>query len=110
MVRLSSVLAGLSRRLMSTTELPQLDYIKMEKTGTDGRVGLVTLNRPKALNALFNPLMNDLLRAVNHFDQDPTVGAIVLTGILASLTLAAVSGPCNFLPLTLNYNSRRHFK
>merc|ERR1712083_322168 len=48
--------------------------------GTDGRVGLVTLNRPKALNALFNPLMDDLIGALNHLDNDKTVGAMVLTG------------------------------
>lgn len=48
--------------------------------GTDGRVGLVTLNRPKALNALCSPLMDDLLTALKHFDADPNCGCMVLTG------------------------------
>ena len=70
--------AGLMLRAMSS--LPNLEYIKVEKVGTDGRVGLLTLNRPKALNALFTPLMNDLLAAIKHFESDNTVGAMVLTG------------------------------
>ena len=65
-------------RLMSS--MPDFEFVKVERKGTEGRVGLVTLNRPKALNALFNPLMNDLIEALNHFDEDPTVGAMVLTG------------------------------
>lgn len=63
---------------MST--LPNFEYVNVEQKGTDGRVGLVTLNRPKALNALCSPLMDDLMGALNHFDNDPKVGAIVLTG------------------------------
>lgn len=56
------------------------EYIKTELTGTDNRVGLVTLNRPKALNALCAPLMDELIRALNDMDNDPTIGAMVLTG------------------------------
>ena len=67
-------------RLMSS--MPEFEFVKVERKGTDGRVGLVTLNRPKALNALFNPLMDDLIAALNHFDNDKTVGAMVLTGKL----------------------------
>merc|ERR1711994_375165 len=37
-------------------------------------------NRPKALNALFSPLMDDLIAALTHLDNDSNVGAIVLTG------------------------------
>jgi enoyl-CoA hydratase len=44
------------------------------------RVGLVRLNRPKALNALNNTLMVELMQALEAFDADPNVGAIVLTG------------------------------
>ena len=62
------------------SSLPTLEYVKAEKVGTDGRVGLLTLNRPKALNALFTPLMHDLLAAIKHFENDNTVGAMVLTG------------------------------
>jgi len=47
---------------------------------TRGRVGLVTLNRPKALNALNDALMNELGEALAGFEADDGVGAIVLTG------------------------------
>ncbi|WP_404991933.1 enoyl-CoA hydratase [Cupriavidus pauculus] len=47
---------------------------------TRGRVGLVTLNRPKALNALNDALMDELGAALVAFDQDEAVGCIVITG------------------------------
>jgi enoyl-CoA hydratase len=47
---------------------------------TRGRVGLVTLNRPKALNALNDALMNELGEALAAFDADEGIGAIVITG------------------------------
>ena len=47
---------------------------------TRGRVGLVTLNRPKALNALNDALMNELGEALEKFDADEAIGCIVLTG------------------------------
>ena len=46
----------------------------------DGNVAQITLNRPKALNALCLALFQDLSKALKELDQDPTVGAIVLTG------------------------------
>ena len=49
-------------------------------TETRGKVALVTLNRPKALNALNAQMLDDLLAACKAFDADPSVGAIVLTG------------------------------
>ncbi|MDE2289594.1 MAG: enoyl-CoA hydratase [Burkholderiales bacterium] len=47
---------------------------------TRGRVGLVTLNRPKALNALNDGLMDELGAALSAFDADDGIGCIVLTG------------------------------
>lgn len=47
---------------------------------TRGAVGLITLNRPKALNALCDQLMVELGIALRAFDADDAVGAIVLTG------------------------------
>ncbi|SAK93860.1 enoyl-CoA hydratase [Caballeronia pedi] len=47
---------------------------------TRGRVGLITLNRPKALNALNDALMDELGAALKVFDADDDIGAIVLTG------------------------------
>jgi enoyl-CoA hydratase len=47
---------------------------------TRGRVGLVTLNRPKALNALNDQLMNELGEALLEFEADDAIGAMVITG------------------------------
>ena len=47
---------------------------------TRGKVGLITLNRPKALNALNSQVMADVIAAAQAFDADPQVGAIVITG------------------------------
>jgi enoyl-CoA hydratase len=45
-----------------------------------GRVGLLTLNRPKALNALNAELMTALGAALVKFERDPGIGAVVITG------------------------------
>src|ERR1700689_821743 len=47
---------------------------------THGRVGLIRLNRPEALNALCDDLMRELKAQLTAFDADPAIGAIVLTG------------------------------
>ena len=47
---------------------------------THGRVGLIRLNRPQALNALCDHLMTELGVQLMAFDADPAIGAIVLTG------------------------------
>lgn len=47
---------------------------------TQGRVGVLTLNRPKALNALNNDLIAELAQAAQQFDQDPEISVIVITG------------------------------
>jgi len=49
-------------------------------TETRGRVGIVTLNRPRQLNALSDALMDDLGHALRAFDDDEAIGAIVITG------------------------------
>jgi len=47
---------------------------------TRGKVGLITLNRPKALNALSPDLMRELSKAVDVFEADSKIGCIVVTG------------------------------
>ena len=47
---------------------------------THGRVGLIRLNRPAALNALCDQLMDEMGAQLLAFDADPAIGAIVLTG------------------------------
>ena len=45
-----------------------------------GKVGLITLNRPKALNALNSRVLREIVAAAGSFDADAEVGAIVITG------------------------------
>ena len=47
---------------------------------TRGRIGLVTLNRPNALNALNAQLAAELTQTLADFDRDPAIGCIVITG------------------------------
>jgi len=47
---------------------------------TRGHVGLITLNRPQALNALSSGLVSDLGKALDGFEGDDAVRAVVLTG------------------------------
>ena len=53
------------------------EFVIAEKRGA---VGLITLNRPKALNALCNGLSEDLVHAARAFDDMDDIGAIVVTG------------------------------
>jgi len=53
------------------------EHINVE---TRGAVGLITLNRPKALNALCADLVRELSEALDAFEADDEIGAIVLTG------------------------------
>ncbi len=45
-----------------------------------GKVGIVTLNRPKQLNALNNQLMDELGHALKGFDADAAIGCMIITG------------------------------
>ena len=47
---------------------------------TRGRVGLIRLNRPQALNALNAALMRELAHAIDTFEADSTIGCVVITG------------------------------
>jgi enoyl-CoA hydratase len=47
---------------------------------TRGRVGIVTLNRPKALNALCAKLVAELIEALEAFDANPAIGCMIVTG------------------------------
>ncbi len=62
---------------MRTEEVHYQDIL-VERPATG--VGLVRLNRPTALNALRSQLMEEVVTALRHFDQDPTIGAMVITG------------------------------
>ena len=47
---------------------------------TRGPVGLITLNRPKAMNALCADLAREIAEAVDAYEADETIGALVVTG------------------------------
>jgi enoyl-CoA hydratase len=49
-------------------------------TRTDGRVGIVQLNRPQALNALSRELMAEVMQALEAFDTNPEIGCLIITG------------------------------
>ena len=68
----------LSRRFLSSTST--FKNIIVEKKGAKEDVGLIKLNRPKALNALCGELMSELITALKTLDKDPGVGAVVITG------------------------------
>ncbi len=53
---------------------------KTIQTKTEGRVGVITLDRPKALNALCDELTRELTDALARFEADDEVGCVVLTG------------------------------
>lgn len=58
----------------------QYEYLVVEKRGQKSDVGFIQLNRPKALNALCDGLMKEVSRALDAFEADAGVGAIVITG------------------------------
>jgi enoyl-CoA hydratase len=57
--------------------MPDYEYVL---STSDGPVGMVTLNRPRQLNALAGPVMAELVAALEHHDTDEAIKAIVVTG------------------------------
>jgi enoyl-CoA hydratase len=55
-------------------------YELINVTTEAGKVGVITLNRPKQLNALNSQLMVELGQALKAFDADPAVGCMIITG------------------------------
>ena len=53
---------------------------EMILTAVEGRVAIIRLNRPKALNALCADLVRELGQALDTFEKDPDIGCLVLTG------------------------------
>jgi enoyl-CoA hydratase len=75
-------------------EIPmQYENILVE---TNGRAGIVRLNRPKALNALNDQLMDELGDALFRFDADQAIGCIIITGsekaFAAGADISAMAG------------------
>ena len=57
-----------------------MSYETIETRVEAGKVGIITLNRPKALNALNDQLMTELGQALKAFDADEAIGCIIVTG------------------------------
>ena len=55
-------------------------YQNIEVRTEGGKVGIITLNRPKALNALNGALMDELGQALKSFDADEAIGCMIITG------------------------------
>lgn len=47
---------------------------------TQGRVGIIKLNRPQALNALNRALIEELTKAIDGFEADEAIGCLLITG------------------------------
>jgi enoyl-CoA hydratase len=75
-------------------------------TRVEGRAGIVTLNRPKALNALNRELMTELMDALTAFDRDPAVGCMVVTGSERAFAAGAdIKEMATATPTTMMTNS-----
>ena len=57
-----------------------MSYENIEVRTEAGKVGIITLNRPKALNALNDALMTELGAALKAFDADEAIGCMIITG------------------------------
>ena len=73
----TAVSSSIATRALSAAAAPEYQHILTEKKG---RVGYITLNRPKALNALCDALVEEVVHAGKAFDRDDSVGAIIITG------------------------------
>lgn len=78
LLRTSRIAGNHHRRCMFSTLKDSYEYVKVE-TKENG-VGLITLDRPKALNALCDALFDDLIHAATALDKDDSIGCLVLTG------------------------------
>src|SRR3954464_11255908 len=67
------------RKAYTTATIPRMTY-QLIVAERKERVGVVTLNRPKQMNALNPQLMQELGKALQELDADAAIGAIVLTG------------------------------
>ncbi len=65
---------------------------------TEGKVGVVTINRPQALNALSIPVMDAVAEALTGFDRDPAINAMVLAGLPKAFAAGADIGEMKSIP------------
>jgi enoyl-CoA hydratase len=87
--------------------MPNYEFILTEQRD---RVGLITLNRPQQLNALCDQLIDEVVAAMQGFDADDGIGAIVITGSAKAFAAGADIGAMKdwsfFDVYSTNYISR----
>ena len=66
------------------------------QTEVRGKVGVITLNRPKALNALSPELMRELASALDEFEADDNIGCMVITGNEKAFAAGADPASCRW--------------
>ncbi|VDP94625.1 unnamed protein product [Echinostoma caproni] len=74
------VFAAQPARFLSQNVEPKFEFVLTDLKGSGKNVGLIQLNRPKALNALCAGLIRDISLALDQFEADDNVKAIILTG------------------------------
>ena len=60
--------------------MPEFENVMIDRLGTDGRVGRITLNRPEKMNALSQELIYDLRDALEFVETDDTMRVLILRG------------------------------
>lgn len=79
LIRNLSSLKESYEHILVDQHFPERSGEEIEKGGKAG-VGLITLNRPRALNALCDALFDDLIHAANALNEDADIGCLVVTG------------------------------
>ena len=60
--------------------MADFENIAIDRVGTDGRLGRITLNRPEKMNALRHQLRGELFHALRVAESDPEVSVIIIKG------------------------------
>nr|AEE63499.1 unknown [Dendroctonus ponderosae] len=65
---------------VGATQSENYEFIKLTTAGEKQNVGVITLNRPKALNALCNDLMKEVSNALDSLEANTGIGAVIIIG------------------------------
>ncbi|RWS20967.1 cyclohex-1-ene-1-carboxyl-CoA hydratase-like protein [Leptotrombidium deliense] len=82
MLAFGTIALHLSRnfRLLRNFSIDASQHLIIEKKGKEENVAVITINRPKSLNALNRSLVIDLIETIKNIDNDNKIAAIVVTG------------------------------
>jgi len=76
-------------------------HLLVETRGEKSNIGLIQLNRPKALNALCDSLMEELQQVLDDFEKDPKISCAVITG--SDKAFAGQLGVCSEVVSGFNF-------